>query len=112
VWAADCHTNDKSAEHQNQEFTATATATAAATVTATADATTQLRNKWSGLCLGAGIGGIELQQLPCSALNQTTWSIQRASNSLRSDTSDIQHTKGETLSVWELMDGRGLCATA
>ena len=57
----------------------------------------QLRNIWSGLCLGASSDKpFALVQVPCKQTNQSTWAIGSSPGAQQ----------------WELLDGRGLCATA
>ena len=57
----------------------------------------QLRNTWSGLCLGAGSDKpFAVVQVLCKQRNRSTWAIGSSLGAQR----------------WELLDGRGLCATA
>ena len=57
----------------------------------------QLRNIWSGLCLGASSDKpFALVRVPCKQTNQSTWAIGSSPGAQQ----------------WELLDGRGLCATA
>jgi hypothetical protein len=102
IWAANCHTSDKVAGHQNQEFVV---------VVGASGGMIQLKNAFSGLCLGASKGGTDLQQLSCSELNQTTWTISHAGHPNNHQVG-AHGADREVLSLWELMDGRGLCATA